>query len=134
MGAPLLLVSPVWWLEALRQVSEVDPAQIESMIQSLAGYAFGLFLLACLALLSRQAVENIVAGWIFKRGAELAYDQTCLLSGRPARLIRVGTFRTIFIMTDRFTKLIVPNSQLHELVLEVKLSKHINGESANEED
>ena len=115
-------------------MTEVDPAQLEKVIQSVAGYAAGLFVLACLVLLSRQAIENIVAGWIFKRSAELSYDQTCLLSGRPARLIRVGTFRTIFIMTDRFTKLIVPNSQLHELVLEVKLSKHINGESCDEDE
>ena len=107
---------------------EVDAGQIEGIIESVAGFAAGLFVLAVLVLFSRQAVENVVAGWVFKHGAELEHDQPILSSGRPARLVRVGILKTTFYMeVDKKTKLIVPNVHLNQLHLEVKLPKHING-------
>jgi len=114
---------------------DVDPAQIEGIIESVAGYAAGLFILAVLVLFSRQAVENVVAGFIFKQGAELKHDQPILISGRPARLVRVGILKTTFYMeVDKQTKLVVPNVQLNALHLEVKLAKHINGIPHDDDD
>ena len=114
---------------------EVDAAQIEGIIESVAGFAAGLFVLAVLVLFSRQAVENVVAGLVFKHGAELEHDQPILISGRPARLVRVGILKTTFYMeVDKQTKLVVPNVQLSQLHLEVKLTKHINGIPADDDD
>ena len=107
---------------------EVDAAHIEGIVEAVAGYVAGLFVLGCLILLFRQAIENVVAGFIFKQGAELKHDQPILISGRPARLVRVGILKTTFYMeVDKQTKLVVPNVQLNQLCLEVKLAKHING-------
>ena len=113
---------------------DVDAAQIEGIVESVAGYVAGLFVLAVLVLCSRQAVEGIVAGWVFKYGAELTHDQCVLISGRPARLVRVGLLKTTFFCEDKKTKLVVPNVQLHVLHLEVKLTKHINGFAHDDDD
>ena len=114
---------------------EVAAAHIEGIVESVAGYVAGLFVLGCLLLLFRQAIENVVAGFIFKQGAELKHDQPILISGRPARLVRVGILKTTFYMEiDRQTKLVVPNVQLNQLTLEVKLPKHINGIPAADDD
>ena len=106
---------------------EVDPAQVEGIVESLVGWGAGLFVMGCLLLLFRQAIENVVAGWVFKQGAELCHDQPVLISGRKARLIRVGILKTTFYMADRKSKMVVPNSQLGQLTLEVKLDRH-NGD------
>ena len=114
---------------------EVDAAHIEGIGESVAGYGAGLCVLGCLLLLFRQAIENVVAGFIFKQGAELKHDQPILISGRPARLVRVGILKTTFYMEiDRQTKLVVPNVQLNQLTLEVKLPKHFNGIPAADDD
>lgn len=110
---------------------QVDPAFLENGIHALTGWIAGLFVVGVIILLFRQAIEGAVAGMIFKSGAELSYDQPILISGRKARLIRVGRFKTVFYLdnlTDREpdtkTKLIVPNTQLNQLVLECPIVEH----------
>jgi len=103
---------------------EVNPAELEGLVEGVIGWVAGLFTLGALLLLFRQAIENYVAGKLFKLSGGLAFDQPLLLSGRPARLIRVGLFRTIFYMSDRRSKMVVPNTQLALLTLECRLSEH----------
>ena len=104
---------------------EVDPAQLEGILEAVTGWGAGLFVLGCVILLFRSTIENVVAGILFKRGAELTLDQTVLISGRFARLVRVGVLKTVFYMENGVeSKMIVPNSQLVQLTLEVRLAPH----------
>lgn len=101
---------------------EVDPAQLEGIFKGLVGWVAGLFALGALLLLFRSTIESVVAGWLFRRGSEVCLDQPILISGRPARLIRSGILTQVFYMEkDRGSKMIVPNSQLCTLTLEVRL-------------
>ena len=101
---------------------EVDPAQLEGVFKGLVGWVAGLFAIGCVLLLFRSTIESVVAGWLFRRGSEVCLDQPILISGRPARLIRSGILTQVFYMEkDRGSKMIVPNSQLCTLVLEVRL-------------
>jgi hypothetical protein len=101
---------------------EVDPAQLEGIFKGLVGWVAGLFALGALLLLFRSTIESVVAGWLFRRGSEVCLDQPILIGGRPARLIRSGILTQVFYMEkDRGSKMIVPNSQLCTLVLEVRL-------------
>ena len=104
---------------------EIAHAQMTSLIEAVTGWGAGLFVMGCLLLLFRSTIENVVAGILFKRGAELKLDQTVLISGRFARLVRVGILKTVFYMENGVdSKMIVPNSQLVELTLEVRLDPH----------
>ena len=101
---------------------EVDPAQLEGIFKGLVGWVAGLFALGALLLLFRSTIESVVAGWLFRRGSEVCLDQPILISGRPARLVRSGILTQVFYMEkDRGSKMIVPNSQLCTLTLEVRL-------------
>jgi len=113
------------------QNGQIDSAFLENGIHALTGWIAGLFVVGVIILLFRQAIEGAVAGMIFKSGAELSYDQPILISGRKARLIRVGRFKTVFYLDnltdkepDTKTKLIVPNTQLNQLVLECPIVEH----------
>jgi len=104
---------------------EVNPAQLEGILESVTGWVAGLFVVGCVILLFRSTIENVVAGLLWRRGAELQLDQTLLLSGRNARLVRSGILKTVFFLENGAgTKMIVPNSQLVQLVLEVRLNPH----------
>ena len=58
-------------------------------------------------------------------GSDFENDEILYISGRQARVIRLGLTSTTFFMTDRATKMLVPNSQLKALVIEKKLP--VNG-------
>ena len=45
-------------------------------------------------------------------------DDIIYISGREARIVRVGITKTVFYMTDRGTKMIVPNEKLKDLTME----------------
>ena len=103
----------------------MDTNQIEDIVGAITGWGAGLFVIGCIILMFRSTIENVVAGILFKKGAELQLDQTVLISGRFARLVRVGILKTVFYMENGVeSKMIVPNSQLVQLVLEVRLDQH----------
>ena len=54
-------------------------------------------------------------------GNDINPDDVIYISGRKARVVRVGVRKTIFYMRDRGTKMIIPNTQLKVLTLEKKL-------------
>ena len=103
---------------------EIDQKQIEQIFQSAIGAVAGLFLLACAIFLFRQVIENFVAGWIFKRSTELAYDQPLLISGRPARVVRIGVLYSVFYLADKGTRMVIPNRKLGDLTIEIDLEKY----------
>lgn len=108
----------------------VNAPQAQEFIQAITGLAGGLFLTGAALLIFRTTIQNVVAGILFKRGAELKLDQTVLISKRKARLVRVGILKTVFYMDNgKNSKMIVPNSQLVTLTLEVLLEEHLTEEN-----
>jgi hypothetical protein len=96
----------------------MDPNQ-EAEIKLLLGDYGWLMLVAIVLFLSRKVIENVVMGFLWKRG--IALDDIYYISGRKARLVRVDLTKTTFYMEDRQTKMVVPNEQLKELVVESQL-------------
>lgn len=101
----------------------IAPEQIEAAVKAVSSWGSGLFILGCFILLFRSLLLNVVAGLIWQRGT-LSLDQPLLISGRPSRLVRSGAFRTVFYMEDVQSKMVVPNSQLATLTVELILGRH----------
>ena len=51
-------------------------------------------------------------------------DDIIYISGRQARIVRVGIRNTVFYMSDRRSKMLVPNEQLKHLTIEKALPKN----------
>ena len=83
---------------------------------------FALF--AFLALLGKDAIHKAAEGFMVFIGSDFANDDILYISGRQARIVRVGFLKTIFYMSDRGTKMIVPNDRLKLLVVEKQLPKN----------
>ncbi len=88
--------------------------------------SYGWFILiAFLGILFKDAIHKAAEGLLVCVGKDFCNDDVLYISGRQARIVRVGFLKTIFYMTDRGTKMIVPNDRLKLLVIEKKLP--ING-------
>jgi len=91
--------------------------QVEHVIGS-----YGWFiLLAFVGILFKDAIHKAAEGLLICVGKDFCNDDVLYISGRQARIVRVGFLKTIFYMTDRGTKMIVPNDRLKLLVIEKKL-------------
>ena len=91
--------------------------QVEHVIGS-----YGWFiLLAFVGILFKDAIHKAAEGLLICVGKDFCNDDVLYISGRQARIVRVGFLKTIFYMTDRGTKMIVPNDRLKLLVSEKKL-------------
>ena len=86
---------------------------------------YGWFaLIAFIALLGKDALHKAAEGFMVWIGSDFANDDILYISGRQARIVRVGFLKTIFYMSDRGTKMIVPNDRLKLLVVEKQLPKN----------
>tara|TARA_R100001082_G_scaffold59035_1_gene32746 strand:+ start:973 stop:1419 length:447 start_codon:yes stop_codon:yes gene_type:complete len=83
---------------------------------------FALF--AFVALLFKDAVHKAAEGFMVWIGSDFSNDDILYISGRQARIVRVGFLKSIFYMSDRGTKMIVPNDRLKLLVVEKQLPKN----------
>lgn len=105
-------------------MDQMDPKQLEMMIQHLADQ-YLLWLGGGAGLLaSKDLIKNFVQGVMVMYGPDFNADDIVYISGRQARIIRVGLRKTVFYMSDRKTKMIVPNEQLKMLTIEKKLPKN----------
>tara|TARA_Y100000034_G_scaffold36544_1_gene44981 strand:+ start:131 stop:556 length:426 start_codon:yes stop_codon:yes gene_type:complete len=95
--------------------------QVEQMAQELIGtygwMAFGAFAM----FFFKDLIQSIAEGISLMMGNDINQDDVIYISGRKARVVRVGLRKTIFYMRDRGTKMIIPNTQLKKLTLEKKL-------------
>ena len=97
-----------------------DP-EIQQAAEQLIGSYGWLVLIAFLGILFKDAIHKAAEGLLVCVGKDFCNDDVLYISGRQARIVRVGFFKTIFYMTDRGTKMIVPNDRLKLLVIEKKL-------------
>ena len=98
----------------------VNP-EIQQAAEQLIGSYGWLVLLAFLGILFKDAIHKAAEGLLVCVGKDFCNDDVLYISGRQARIVRVGFLKTIFYMTDRGTKMIVPNDRLKLLVIEKKL-------------
>jgi hypothetical protein len=104
--------------------NELVTPQMKEMFEDLIG-TYGWFILAgFLAVLLKDAIHKAAEGFMVFMGKDFQNDDILYISGRQARIVRVGLFKTIFYMTDRKTKMVVPNDRLKMLVVEKTLPKN----------
>ena len=98
-----------------------DVQQLEQVAQRLIG-SYGWMALGAFAMFFfKDLIQSIAEGISLMMGNDINQDDVIYISGRYARVVRVGLRKTIFYMRDRGTKMIIPNTQLKKLTLEKKL-------------
>tara|TARA_R100000458_G_C8031342_1_gene86707 strand:+ start:41 stop:427 length:387 start_codon:yes stop_codon:yes gene_type:complete len=102
----------------------LDQANIERLAEQAVGHYGWLLLAAFAALMGKDVLVNFVQGLIVYWGSDFENDEILYISGRQARVIRLGLTSTTFFMTDRETKMLVPNCQLKQLTIEKKLPEN----------
>jgi len=105
-------------------VSKFNPEQAESIAKDLFSEYGWLFVAGLIALLVKDVMINLVKGIMIFYGHDFDNDDVIYISGRQARIVRVGVTSTTFYMSDRKTKMVVPNEQLKELTIEKTLPKN----------
>ena len=102
----------------------MSPEQMEHMAQDLVGQ-YGWFVLAALgAILAKDMIINFAQELLVFMGNDFNNDDIIYISGRQARIVRVGIRTTCFYMTDRASKMVVPNEQLKQLTIEKRLMQN----------
>jgi len=98
--------------------------QLEQVAQRLIGsygwMAFGAFAM----FFFKETIQSLVEGIQLMMGSDINADDVIYISGRKSRVVRVGLLKTIFYMSDRGTKMIIPNTQLKALTIEKKLQQN----------
>ena len=103
----------------------LDHAVIDRVAEQAIGHYGWMIVAAFCALLFKDILFNFAQGLLIYWGSSFENDEILYISGRQARVIRLGLTSTTFFMTDRQTKMIVPCSQLKQLTVEKKLP--VNG-------
>jgi len=95
-------------------------SELDLLIGSNIKVIIGLFFIN----MFKDFISSIVSGLFMFIGKELNVDDNIFISGRPARVIRVGVLNTVFFMRDSKCKMRVPNVQLKELTIEKVLPEN----------
>jgi len=106
---------------------------INEAINSSVGLFFGEYawvtLLALIAILFKSTIESSVAGLMIFLGRDYDDDDVVYLNDKPARIIRVGIWSTVFYIETKNgesyiaggKKLVVSNVKLKDMMLEKPL-------------
>ena len=74
--------------------------EVQSQIEGLIGNYGWMFIVGFAALLFRSAIEGAVEGFKVFYGNDLNTDDVVTINGQPARVVRVGLFKTIFFVYE----------------------------------
>ena len=96
-------------------------SQAQSLIEKLIGHYGWIVVTFGLGFFFKESIINMIQGMQVFMGNNFNNDDIIYISGREARIVRVGITRTVFYMTDRGTKMVVPNEKLKDLTLEKKI-------------
>ena len=103
---------------------EIDKEKVEGFLEGLIGEYGWLLLIAIITIMAKDMIMNFAQGILVFMGNNFNNDDIIYISGRQARIVRVGIRNTVFYMTDRKTKMLVPNEQLKQLTIEKTLPKN----------
>ena len=107
------------------QLPNLQPEQVENIAKNLFSEYGWMFATGVVVILAKDVMMNFAKGILIFYGSHFNNDDIIYISGRQARIVRVGLTSTTFYMSDRKSKMIVPNEQLKELTIEKTLP--ING-------
>ena len=102
----------------------LQPEQIENIAQHLFSQYGWMFAAGVAVILAKDVMMNFAKGILIFYGSHFNNDDIIYISGRQARIVRVGLASTTFYMTDRKSKMVVPNEQLKELTIEKTLPQN----------
>ncbi len=105
----------------------INTAHLETVLKSLGNEYLWVALGIAITFFCRDLIMNFVQGMLVFLGSNIENDDIIYISGRQSRVVRKGFKSTVFYMTDRKTKMIVPNEQLKFLTIERKLP--VNGKA-----
>ena len=74
--------------------------EIQGQIESLIGSYGWMIITGVFLLLFRSAIEGFVEGFKVFVGNDLNTDDVITINGQPARVVRVGLFKTIFFVYE----------------------------------
>ncbi len=103
------------------QLSGFEADQLEDVAQNLFSQYGWFFFAGVAVILIKDVMMNFAKGIMVFYGSHFNNDDIIYISGRQARIVRVGITSTTFYMTDRKSKMVVPNEQLKELTIEKTL-------------
>ena len=101
--------------------NSIDAATVERLAEQAVGHYGWLLVAAFVALMGKDILMQFVAGLSVYWGSAFKNDEILYISGRRARVIRMGFTTTTFQMADRQSSMIVPNCQLKSLTVERSL-------------
>ena len=110
----------------------MNEEQLQNQVEGFLGNWIWLLISGVALLLFKSTIETIVEGLKVFLGKDLNTDDVVVLDGRPARVIRVGIWKTTFFAYDigtangkpfvkGGTKLQIQNDKLKEHVIESPL-------------
>lgn len=105
---------------------------MEEQIQKLIGEYGWMFAAGAAVLFFRSAIEGVVEGLKVFLGNDLNTDDVVTINDRPARVVRVGIFKTIFFIYNigcangkpyvkGGSKMAIQNDKLKEYIIEKPL-------------
>lgn len=110
--------------ETNKLTSLIEKQEVQGLLEGLIGEYGWLLLIAITTILAKDMIMNLVQGLLVFIGNGFNNDDIIYISGRQARIVRVGIRNTVFYMSDRATKMLVPNEQLKHLTIEKTLPKN----------
>ena len=102
----------------------IDQAAAQQFAENAIGHYGWLLVAAFVALMGKDVLYSFIQGLLIFWGSSFKADEVLYISGRQARIVRVGIASTTFFMADRQTKMIVPNCQLKQLTVEKRLPEN----------
>ena len=102
----------------------LDQVAAQQLAENAIGHYGWLLVAAFAALMAKDVLFNFIQGLLIFWGSSFTADEVLYISGRQARIVRVGIASTTFFMADRQTKMIVPNCQLKQLTVEKRLPEN----------
>jgi len=95
--------------------------QAQSLMEQFIGHYGWIAVTFAVGFFFKESIINIIQGMQIFMGNDFNNDDVIYISGREARIVRVGMTKTVFYMKDRGTKMVVPNEKLKNLTLEKRL-------------
>ena len=96
-------------------------SQAQSLMEQMIGHYGWMAVTLALGFFFKESIINMMQGMQIFMGSDFNNDDIIYISGREARIVRVGMTKTVFYMKDRGTKMVVPNEKLKNLTLEKRL-------------
>jgi hypothetical protein len=96
---------------------------VQGLLKSLIGHYGWMVVTFGIMFFFKESIMNMIQGMQIFMGNDFNNDDVIYISGREARVVRVGMTKTVFYMTDRGSKMVVPNEKLKSLTLEKRLPR-----------